>query len=437
MKLSRFLILIGLFLGLSLSFQISNAISDDLQAISGNVTYNGEPVCAMVLANGEYMFTCSGDGSFDFDVPLDGNGEITVFAFCSGLAPYKQVIGTGEGVGMQIAMDAGEDGQGMDITSTLTAIDADRVNISGNVTFNGVPICAMVLANGVYMFTCSGDGSYSLDVPLDEEGNITLFGFCEGLPPYQKVFSTSDVDPGDNSGGGTDNSDGVAHGSGTDVTIIDGMTFSSNGYFFIPQDGDQMEMQWYQTLEYNNPQLGSSVAEGAQYLWWSGFETFNSVDTLLSYQSEEAFNGTLSAIGNVAYIDNEYRDYKTDFDVDTPSSRHTYIFDPYDVLPLNLVPGDTYSHAFTENEADGSEARSIQMDITDVAYDGVITHFDTYDDCIRYTIEYEDTDSNTGEVYDYEMVFWFCKGVGQVRSIMTIEGEYGITLISDSQNTYN
>jgi hypothetical protein len=56
-------------------------------------TYNGNPVCAMRLANGQYMFTC-GDylGLYELAVPLDENGEITLYAFCGGMARYKHVF---------------------------------------------------------------------------------------------------------------------------------------------------------------------------------------------------------------------------------------------------------------------------------------------------------------------------------------------------------
>ena len=51
------------------------------------------PLCTMVLANGQSMFSCGADlGTFDLEVPLDGNGEITLYVFCSGLGPYKQVF---------------------------------------------------------------------------------------------------------------------------------------------------------------------------------------------------------------------------------------------------------------------------------------------------------------------------------------------------------
>jgi len=170
----------------------SFAASNDWVNINGTVTYNSSPVCTMVLANGQHMFTCSGDGSFNLDVPLDPDtGQITVFTFCSGLAPFKQVIYPSEGQGMQIEMAAGEGGSGMDVTCTLTPINTTWVRLEGTVSYNGTPVCAMVLANGQYMFTCSGDGSFSLDVPLDEMGNVTLFCFCEGLPPYENVYTTT------------------------------------------------------------------------------------------------------------------------------------------------------------------------------------------------------------------------------------------------------
>jgi hypothetical protein len=60
--------------------------------VSGSVEYEGTPLCAMVLANGQYTFTCSGDGKFNLDVPLDGNGEVTLYVFCSGFQPYKYVF---------------------------------------------------------------------------------------------------------------------------------------------------------------------------------------------------------------------------------------------------------------------------------------------------------------------------------------------------------
>ena len=181
----------------------SFAANNDWVNINGTVTYNGTPVCAMVLANGQYMFTCSGDGSFNIDVPLDGNGQITVFTFCSGLAPFQQVIYPSEGQGMQIELEDAEGGSGMDVTSTLTAINTTWGRLEGTVSYNGTPVCAMVLANGQYMFTCSGDGSYSLDVPLDDVGSITFFGFCSGLPPYKYVFTTDQISfNNDNDSGG-------------------------------------------------------------------------------------------------------------------------------------------------------------------------------------------------------------------------------------------
>ncbi len=51
-----FVILICFLLVISLStfLNLKAANADDWTSISGNVTYNGTPICAMVLANGQY-----------------------------------------------------------------------------------------------------------------------------------------------------------------------------------------------------------------------------------------------------------------------------------------------------------------------------------------------------------------------------------------------
>jgi hypothetical protein len=47
----------------------------------------------------------------------------------------------------------------------------------------------MILANGQKMFSCGANlGQFELDVPLDANGKITLFGFASGLQPYKEAF---------------------------------------------------------------------------------------------------------------------------------------------------------------------------------------------------------------------------------------------------------
>ena len=159
--------------------------------IQGNVTYNGTPLCAMVLANGQYMFSCGeNQGTYELDVPLDENGEITLFAFVDGLAPFK-VTSEPSSLPSNIEMElASPDSKTPTVTSTVVeSIDNPGwVEIEGSVSLEGIPLCAMVLANGQYMFSCSGDGSYSLDVLLDGNGEITLFTFVDGLQPYKQTL---------------------------------------------------------------------------------------------------------------------------------------------------------------------------------------------------------------------------------------------------------
>jgi len=166
---------------------------DNWVTIQGTVTYNGTPLCAMVLANGQYMFSCGeNQGTYELDVPLDENGEITLFAFVDGLAPFKQILAPWEALDFDIEMElASPDSKTPTVTSTVVeSIDNPGwVEIEGTVSLDGIPLCAMVLANGQYMFSCDPYGEYQLTVPLDPNGEITLFVFVDGLQPYKEIIS--------------------------------------------------------------------------------------------------------------------------------------------------------------------------------------------------------------------------------------------------------
>ena len=65
-----------------------------------------------------------------------------------------------------------------------------RINISGKVLIQDgqTPICAMVLANGQFMFSCDGTGSYALNIPLDTNGQFKLQVYADGFAPTIQTF---------------------------------------------------------------------------------------------------------------------------------------------------------------------------------------------------------------------------------------------------------
>lgn len=159
--------------------------------ISGSVQYGGEAVCAMILANGQFMFTCDQSlGMYNLTVPTDSKGQITLYCFCDGLAPFKEVLTPSQAVDYDLHMsEAPPESQEINLTYQLGVASApDRVLISGKAALDETPLNIMVLANGEQMFTPQDSGAYSLEVPLDESGQITLFGFCEGFQPYKRII---------------------------------------------------------------------------------------------------------------------------------------------------------------------------------------------------------------------------------------------------------
>ncbi len=140
--------------------------------ISGTVYYEGTPLCVMVLANGEHKFTNAADGWYQMDVPLNSNGEITLFSFCDGFAPFKAVLEPWEASNFEINMSpVSEDSVSMTLTTeTWTPASSGYVKISGTALYDGKPLCVMVLANGQHTFTPAENGRYELEVPLNSNG---------------------------------------------------------------------------------------------------------------------------------------------------------------------------------------------------------------------------------------------------------------------------
>ena len=48
------------------------------------------PICAMVLANGQKMFSCDGTGNYNLRIPLDNNGQFKLQIYADGFAPITQ-----------------------------------------------------------------------------------------------------------------------------------------------------------------------------------------------------------------------------------------------------------------------------------------------------------------------------------------------------------
>lgn len=158
--------------------------------VTGTVTYNGAPVEAMVLVNGQYMFTSGQDGKYTLYVPLGEKGQITVQCFCSVLAPYKQSITPTEDVSsVDIALTR-EERPDISVESLqVTRTSSTHARVQGVLKFKGSPVNAMALANGKYMFTSVESGAFDLDVALNPQGKVTLMCFCSGLRPYRQTLT--------------------------------------------------------------------------------------------------------------------------------------------------------------------------------------------------------------------------------------------------------
>jgi hypothetical protein len=161
--------------------------------LSGDIkTASGTDICAMVLASGKYMFSCNPPGVFSLaDLPRESDCTVKRQIYADGFFPKVDILpgsadeavvmthsGTCPSYNVAYAPSVAPDSAGK------------RVSISGTVLLQDTqtPICAMVLANGQYMFSCDGTGNYTLNIPLDMNGQFKLQVYADGFAPTILTF---------------------------------------------------------------------------------------------------------------------------------------------------------------------------------------------------------------------------------------------------------
>lgn len=155
-------------------------------------TSDGVDICAMVLASGQFMFSCNPIGVFSLHgLPREQNGTVKRQIYADGFFPKidvfsessdETVIMTRSGTcpNYNVPYNAG----------FFPNSTGKRINIAGRVLVQNsqTPICAMVLANGQHMFSCDGSGSYALNIPLDTKGQYKLQVYADGFAPTIQTF---------------------------------------------------------------------------------------------------------------------------------------------------------------------------------------------------------------------------------------------------------
>jgi hypothetical protein len=170
--------------------------------LSGTIkTPDGTDICAMVLASGQYMFSCNPIGMFSLaDLPREGNGTVKRQIYADGFFPKIDIL-TGSTTDALVMTRSGACPSYNTLYDPAFVPDSagKRINIVGKVLVQDTqtPICAMVLANGQYTFSCDGSGNYALNIPLNSNGQFKLQVYADGFAPTIQTFdelkATNDV----------------------------------------------------------------------------------------------------------------------------------------------------------------------------------------------------------------------------------------------------
>jgi hypothetical protein len=176
-----------------LDYEVNTQSPSDTVDLSGMIeNTGGTPLCSMALASGKFMFSCNPVGKFSLlGLPRESNGTVKRQVYADGFFPKIDVLpdSVNETVVMTRSGICPKYGTPYD-PGYFPNSAGNRINISGKVLLQDsqTPICAIVLANGQFMFSCDGTGSYDLNIPLDSSGQFKLQVYADGFAPAIQVF---------------------------------------------------------------------------------------------------------------------------------------------------------------------------------------------------------------------------------------------------------
>ena len=161
--------------------------------LSGTIkTPDGTDICAMVLASGQFMFSCNPSGVFSLtNLPRENDSTVKRQIYADGFFPKIDILtGSSDDAVVMTRSGACPNYNAPYTPAFVPGSAGKRINIAGKVlTQNSqTPICAMVLANGKHMFSCDGTGSYALNIPLDTNGQFKLQVYADGFAPTIQTF---------------------------------------------------------------------------------------------------------------------------------------------------------------------------------------------------------------------------------------------------------
>lgn len=158
--------------------------------LSGHIyTDTGIPLQGLALINGNVQFT-GPDGAFNLEFPLDTSGQATMFFFADGFPPTSVAFTSSQQLVSPylLTVKSGGTYPKAIVTYSKMTVDlaANRATISGTVQdTSGGPVGALVLANGVYMFSGAPAGQFDLNVPLDSNKQVSHMVFASGFQPFK------------------------------------------------------------------------------------------------------------------------------------------------------------------------------------------------------------------------------------------------------------
>jgi hypothetical protein len=170
----------------------SGESAEGSSVVSGILRSGNIPLEGLVTANGVFGYSDPVTGTFKIvGVAPNQDQTIEIMAFVEGYAPMKTMYSSKSRAAHTLSLDMGfkDAVQSMEVDYTTRDLGNGWFGIKGSITQGGLPVHGLIVANDQVVQSRALDGSFRINVPVDDDEDILIYGLSHDRSPFVKKLN--------------------------------------------------------------------------------------------------------------------------------------------------------------------------------------------------------------------------------------------------------
>lgn len=170
----------------------SGESAEGSSVVSGTLRSGNKPLEGLIMANGVFGYSDPVTGIFEIvGVAPNEDHTIEIMGFVEGYAPMKAMYSSKSRTAHTSTLDMGnkDTSQSVELDYTTRDLGNGWFGIKGSITQGGMPVHGLIVANDQVVQSRARDGSFRINVPMDDTEDILIYGLSQERAPFVKKLN--------------------------------------------------------------------------------------------------------------------------------------------------------------------------------------------------------------------------------------------------------